>query len=256
MCSSVLLVALIGPSPVIQFAKKKQPQTAEQQYRIGNHKSSRASSRVNDPTIPIKESRTFQEAQYRWDDPIWPDWALVIVGAGAAVVGLGSLFQIKRQVGLSLRFERPWTVVWIDYTSFSGAVEMGLLEIPIVVVCKNFGRTPAWIESTGIRTWTGSEGEFRPAWDTNWVEQSTAVLAPGNPDSFMQQVSTISYRDYMEMKAGARTGFVYGIVIYKDAADATHITRFCYRYKFVGIIGGKSIEGFYTGGPSGYNKYT
>lgn len=155
-----------------------------------------------------------------------------------------------------MRLERPWVVVWIDFAVFETAVTQRFKDIPVVVKLRNFGRTPAWVELLGFRTWTGLDENFEPAWDSNWATNSAVVLAPGDPSSFVQQVSTISYSDYTEILSGVRTAYVYGVTIYKDFADETHLTRFCYKYRVEGNLGGRSIEGFYVGGPDGYNKYT
>lgn len=204
----------------------------------------------SEPSIRQKRDKA-DPPKNRWVELINAGSTLVIAFFAMVTAWLAWI-QIRTLKGV----ERPWAVAWVDHEAFKLAVEQGLSEIPIVVTCKNFGRTPVWIESTGIRTWTGLEEEFKPPWDVRWTQRSETVLAPNSPDSFMQQVSIISRQDYVEMTAGVRAGFVYGIVIYRDAADDSHITRFCYRYRFVGIAGGQPIEGFYAEGPNGYNKHT
>lgn len=90
-----------------------------------------------------------------------------VIAFFAMVTALLAWIQIRTLKGV----ERPWAVAWVEYAPFKSAVERGFVEIPIVVTCKNFGRTPVWVESTGVRTWTGPEKEFKPPWDTRWIQQ-------------------------------------------------------------------------------------
>lgn len=175
-----------------------------------------------------------------------------VIAFFAIVTAILVWIQIKTVKGI----ERPWAVVWIEQEPFQAAVEQRFSEITIIVTCRNFGRTPVWIESAGVRTWTGPEKEFKPQWDTEWIQQAATVLAPNSRDSSMQMVSTISYQDYAQIIAGIRSGFVYGIITYRDATETSHMTRFCYKYKVVGTVAGKAIGGFYAEGPEGYNKRT
>lgn len=262
-CSAVVVlvvssVLLSAKSPADQQCAK-QSEGTQQARRQKNDAAKPDAFYIQRPegTQIHSESGNQQKAE-KTDPP--KGWWIEHINAGSttiiAIFAIVTAWLAWIQIKTTKGVERPWAVVWVDYSIFKTAIERKFLEIPVVVICKNFGRTPAWIELTGIRTWTGLEKEFNPTWTAEWLQQSATVLAPNTPESFLQQVSTITYQDYMEVSAGNRTAFLYGVVIYKDASGSNHTTRFCYKYRFSGAIGGEAVEGFYAYGPKSYNKHT
>src|SRR5258708_16107666 len=100
-----------------------------------------------------------------WWDVAWSTWALVAVGIVAAYIGLQTLADIKRQTNALISGNRSWITVDVEKVPGLGGItdmhgtQMGVGPVKTEgtafrarIICRNDGKTPAWIikKQTGL----------------------------------------------------------------------------------------------------------
>ncbi|MGB2898199.1 MAG: hypothetical protein WBB89_02965 [Candidatus Acidiferrum sp.] len=93
-----------------------------------------------------------------WWDVAWSTWVLVAVGIVAAYIGLQTLVDIKKQTQALINDGRSWIMVEVQPIPGAGpifdgkTVSRGIRDIVAEntaftarIICKNDGKTPAWI---------------------------------------------------------------------------------------------------------------
>jgi hypothetical protein len=158
----ILTVALLPTAP-----NKKESQTTEQNAASQNstNPSSPVTVVVNQPATP--EHQNVPHDKPKNGPPIWSNWALVSVAVGTGILALRSPNQIKRQAKATedaataaktsadavINAERAWVMVDVEQVPGQGirTVHTDLLTneqstmIYARLICKNDGKTPAWI---------------------------------------------------------------------------------------------------------------
>lgn len=213
-------------------------------------------------------------------DQFWSNWALVIVGFGAILVALPTLWAIKHQADALMNAERAWILV----TDIVNPVGLYLPDSPlyipgIVYKMKVAGRTPARIINQGFRFHAVPKkpGRVPPEPDLpSTPDYTSQTQNPEIPEGgrvipseivftighYLESIQ-LSSEEFEELKRGDKIMCAYGFIEYRDAFDRPGKTQFSYVYDF--RWGGVRTSpegtvlnppGFRLGGPAEYNKAT
>jgi hypothetical protein len=124
---------------------------------------------------------------------------------------------------------------------------------------KNYGRTPGWITShwATARIVASAEGLPRPPdYFTKpasiFTQDVSIVYVPGQSK---RNIILVPYEDLAPTAKRERFLYVYGTFTYRDVAERSHETRFCF-FWHVPPEGDLNPQGFYQEGPEGYNRET
>jgi hypothetical protein len=174
----------------------------------------------------------------------WPTWATFVVGVVVAVIYWKTLRAIEKQTEANhksadaahksaealVSAERAWVMVEIHWTdqrggllrseSSDGTIRTGAF---VNLICRNQGRTPAWIVERHIRVEVTNSVAPKPELRGAEISYDLEPLAVGGRDS-IQHWSLIG-----DGWAGeGRFTLIYGVVKYRDVFSPSRETRFGY----------------------------
>jgi len=170
-----------------------------------------------------------------WGD--FPSWGLLLVGIVGAWIAIYTLFDIREQTGALINSERAWIMVDVDRVPGVGGltdmqgIEMGVGPVRTEatgfrarIVCRNDGKTPAWI--TEKRAGLDILDSIPESPD--WSRTAQIQVAP-EPISVGQ--ASEPHDETLFSKRGRAPGkiiILYGIVKYRDPFGANRSTSFGY----------------------------
>jgi len=203
---------------------------------------------TNPNTDPKQTSAQQQSSNWHswfWP-PIWSSWALVVIGAIAAVVALRTLNAIKQQTGAialtakatdeSLKVYRPFIVV-LEPVIESRAMKPNEPEVPksATIRVRNDGLGPADILGFDIQSkvFTWKDIDDDPKAEDCFASEPTgniigSVIAKGCTIDLPPRWIDIYPTDLESMyKGNSRLG-IYGILHYRGGPEKIYWTRFFY----------------------------
>jgi hypothetical protein len=170
----------------------------------------------------------------------WPTWATVIVGVVVAFIYLRTLRAIEKQTESNRKSaeaahksadalvsaERAWVMVEIHWATQSGHLARsessdGTIRTGAFVnlICRNQGKTPAWIAERHIRVEVTNSVAPKPQLQGAEISYDLEPLAAGGPDS-IQHWSLMG-----DGWAGVgRATLIYGVVKYRDVFSPSRET--------------------------------
>jgi hypothetical protein len=180
----------------------------------------------------------------------WPTWAAVVVGGAAALIYGLTLRAIRKQTEAShkaanvlINSERAWIMVQvkpipgISSGIFDGEQIMKDIishstSFSVRILCKNDGRTPAWITEKRACIDVVDSLPDKPNWETVDIIQSEPEPVPVGKKSKPkdQGLHCNKGRDFGKMMV------VYGIVKYRDIFAADRSTSFGYEVRVDGAL--------------------
>jgi hypothetical protein len=248
------LLALSVSQPVPQHDGQSQEHQATTREAAGTPAASPAPRTLPaQPFAEVRQGNTQNEAD-NWRNwfwpPIWSNWFLAAVGIGAIWVALRTLRVIERQtkateiaaqaaehssaateasVEALINSERAWimtTIVWTaDVPNAPAPTQLRVIEgsgtngekltIDVCLICKNDGKTPAWITKKCFHLGTFRDLPSKP--DTRTLQtfgySGPEPLSVGEScRSFMQPEC-----DGIRPEVGGPGLILYGVVKYRDA---------------------------------------
>ncbi len=190
-------------------------------------------------------------------DALITNWPLILVGIGGIWAALRTLGTIKRQIEIQISGERSWVLV--DPGNIPDDFEpvpdrVAFLEVRPII--KNYGKTPAHITRVGIsEDKVPATGKLQPEPQYKY-EQSVDIMLP--PDLPIQPLRIlIPQADFIDVRQGDPTLYVYGFIDYIDLGDKPRKSKFCFVYNVPsGFTSFK--RGFYIPGnaPAAYTECT
>ncbi len=180
-----------------------------------------------------------------WWDVAWATWALVVVGIVAAYIGLQTLADIKKQTQGFINDGRSWIMVEVQPIPGAGpifdgkTVSRGIRDIVAEntaftarIICKNDGKTPAWItEKRACIDIVDSLPEI-----PDWTRTQPIQIEP-EPLSVSQIGRPKD--EGLTCKRGREQGkmfVLYGIVKYRDPFGGNRSTSFGYKIRDDGVL--------------------
>jgi|HubBroStandDraft_2_1064218.scaffolds.fasta_scaffold102344_2 hypothetical protein len=180
-----------------------------------------------------------------WWDVAWSTWVLVAVGVVAACIGLKTLADIKRQTNALISGNRSWVTVDVEkvpgmggLTDLSG-IEMGVGPVrtegtafPVRIICRNDGKTPAWITKKQARLDIVETIPDTPDWNrTIIIQEAPEQLLVGQIGKPTDE-TLFSKRG----RADGKMTILYGLVTYRDPFGENKTTSFGYRVQDDGSL--------------------
>ncbi|MHB8501419.1 MAG: hypothetical protein ACYDCG_19815 [Candidatus Acidiferrales bacterium] len=180
-----------------------------------------------------------------WWDVAWSTWALVAVGIAAAYIGLQTLADIKKQTQALIDAERSWIMVKVEPVPGAGPiwdgetitreirdVRAGNTTFTARIICKNDGKTPAWItEKHACIDIVDSVPEI-PDWGRpkpiQIEPEPLSVGETGRPKD--ESLTCKRAREQGKML------ILYGIVKYRDPFGDNRCTSFGYKVRDDGVL--------------------
>jgi hypothetical protein len=172
-----------------------------------------------------------------WWDVAWSTWALVVVGIVAAYIGLQTLADIKRQTNALISGNRSWITVEVEKVPGVGGLmdgrgtEMGVGPVHTEstafrarIICRNDGKTPAWITKKQAALDIVEAVPEAPDWSR------TAIIQPAPEQLLVGQVGKPT-DETLYSKRGRALGkmtILYGLVSYRDPFGENRTTSFGY----------------------------
>jgi hypothetical protein len=191
--------------------------------------------------------------------------ALVLVGIGGVIGALWTLAIIRRQTNWLSSSERAWVMAELQWPGRLGHVVQDAsstgesnTNIEITLLCRNEGKTPAWIMEKYVRCEITSAIPDTPRPFPAPREQDLHILGPeplavGKESGFTGQVQCDGLlRPNLIL-------LVDGFIKYQDVAGETRETRFGYTVDSAAhlnrIMAGKSVNSALSK-PLKWNTYT
>jgi hypothetical protein len=182
------------------------------------------------------------------DKSFWgdlPTWGLLLVGIVGAGIAIYTLFDIREQTGALINSERAWIMVDVDRVPGVGGltdlqgIEMGVGPVRSEgtgfrarIVCRNDGKTPAWITEKRAGLDILDSIPESPDWS-----RTTQIQVAPEPISVGQ--TSEPHDETLFSKRGRALGkitILYGIVKYRDPFGTNRSTSFGYRVQDDGSL--------------------
>ncbi len=182
------------------------------------------------------------------DKSFWgdlPTWGLLLVGIVGAGIAIYTLIDIREQTGALINSERAWIMVDVDRVPGVGGltdlqgIEMGVGPVRTEgtgfrarIVCRNDGKTPAWITEKRAGLDILDSIPESPDWS-----RTTQIQVAPEPISVGQESKP--HDETLFSKRGRALGkitILYGIVKYRDPFGANRSTSFGYRVQDDGSL--------------------
>jgi hypothetical protein len=177
----------------------------------------------------------------------WPTWATVIVGIVVAYIYLRTLRAIEKQTEANRKSadaahksadalvsaERAWVMVNVKWAAQRGQLRRvdgsdGITRTvaDVNLICRNQGKTPAWIVERHIRIEVTNSVSPKPLLQGAEISYDPEPLAVDGSESFQHWSLT------GDGWAGAgRFTLIYGVVKYRDVFSPSRETWFGYIVK-------------------------
>ena len=267
----VLIVSLSqqGQKPLTKESEKDGKQTVAQQQAQGQKLNPVAvQSNIQCECTKNKSDSSKDESK----DRLYRTY--LISGPIAAVLSVGTIILVWRQIITLRRVERAWVVLsvlkppdhlsWLKIANFVSKIETTLQFT-------NIGNTPAILENIFVSIQVLDEKQELceiPEYDKSKLPQHPdipkygRILAPKESMEseciFKGSGGAITFQDEIQSVIdNKRTAVLFGIVKYSDAFGGGHEFRFCYFWHARRSDGtGALPAGFRLGGPAEYNKAT
>jgi hypothetical protein len=270
------------PSPS-KISKPKQQQSSSA------HQPSAQQVNPPCPTATADQSSTKHEQEdkkkvHGWHKFVtWPEsitaWAIMftlgaiiwqaIASSTAAKAALRSAIAAKDSAEALKSAERAWIIGSIEKMENLTAWQPDISKVEIFWISptiKNVGRTPGRITRVRAKALFRMPDEpMQPeaTYDLTYQHDypnkndglftDEVVLVPG---ASVQTVNVgLSAQDFAKVRSGPFLLSVCGVIDYRDIYERTWYSRFCYEYHIPHGFN-PLPEGFYVGGPPGYNKAT
>ena len=178
-----------------------------------------------------------------WGD--FPTWGLLLVGIVGAGIAIHTLLDIRAQTGALINSERAWIMVDVDRVPGMGGImdghgiEMGVGPVQTEstgfrarIVCRNDGKTPAWITEKRAGLDILDSIPETPDWS-----RTTQIQVVPEPISVGQ--ASKPRDETLFSKRGRALGkitILYGIVKYRDPFGANRTTSFGYQVRDDGSL--------------------
>ena len=183
---------------------------------------------------------------------------LVIVGIFQALVLAGTIVVIWKQISTSRNAQRAWLMVDVEHDATKWADgKVHILEgggtggdttsFHAVLVCRNEGSSPGWIDEKRVKFEIVSSLPHRPNLESaQSIQAGPRPIGPGQGPSHMDSWHFVA-EAMGHQKQGEMT-VIYGLVKYRDIFSRRRETTFGYR-----VLNGEltRLEGY----PE-YNKNT
>jgi hypothetical protein len=250
----MVLAVWLAIYPTDQEKPSRHPNEPSQ-YQSKEHTSRGADGQQGDTPNNATNDCAAHSQEKRRD---WLETAYFYSGPLACLLSLVTAFVIWLQIGSHAKAERPWVLLSIaDESSERNDGDQEFFPLAYWKV-KNFGKTPALIDSiTGAVTVVESlENLPKLIFTTPNEFAFEPVIAPQQESSFVsfkmkQGLTKESTNDLIE---GNGIHLVMaGRVEYRDTFGNKHFSNFCYSFTF----GHPDERGFNRMcGPESYNQYT
>ena len=210
-----------------------------------------------------------------WTDPVWSNWALVIVGIVAAWIAVGTLKDLKKQTVAAkdsadsakkaadaaflnaqavINSERPWVSIFVTRKHGSYTFQAG-----------NMGRTPAEIISYSKRRFFARPADLigEPQYDAEKTPALTLLIPGRELGDQSLELETCNIDILISTNAAASTAvtaekkaliFIFQI-FYKDTLVQTDSSVQPYETRMCFVWTPTSIHPE-VGGPAQYNRHT
>lgn len=231
-------VALAVSSPA------RQQQNASQNHQEGGKQTTRPTA---EPTIgpsvgtpsseltratekDVSQSDHGDVLRKRFVDALIASWPLVVIGIPGILAALRTLNAIKRQTEILIDSERAWIladpgIINDDFEPDASRVEFFELAPPL----KNYGKTPARIVEFAINACQVSTPDKLPPEPEYRNTQTVDIMLP--PDLPIQPLHImIEQSDFINIRQGNPTLYVYGFIKYVDFGGEPRESRFCFVY--------------------------
>jgi hypothetical protein len=206
--------------------KRENPQGAQKPPTTDTSENHHPAARQYDST---------DEKLYQWPppwwSPFWSNWAIVLVGLGAAVVALRTLSQISEQAVQTrnaadaatlnaqaiINFERPWITIRAECIGFR-----------ITVAAVNEGRTPAEVTlHVGKQCVILAEESLpvQPIYPTG-SSLDESILSPSSPPVcvFLCEVDIWNSDELLEaINSGQKALFIMGHILYRSTLHKARV---------------------------------
>lgn len=174
-----------------------------------------------------------------------PTWGLLLVGIFGAGIAIYTLFNIRDQTRALINSERAWIMVDVDSVpSFAGIVDGQSSEMgvgPVVaestmfrarIICRNDGKTPAWITEKQAGLDIVDSVPVNPDWNRTIIIQAAPEPISVGQVSKPQDETVTCKRG----RALGKLTILYGIVKYRDPFGDNRTTTFGYRVRDDGTL--------------------
>jgi hypothetical protein len=245
LCVAFLLTA--GTLSPVTWGRQQTPPDTKRENPQGAQKPPTVATPENHPPA-TKQFGSTDEERYHWPppwwSPFWSNWAIVLVGLGAAVVALRTLSQIREQAVQTrkaadaatlnaqaiINFERPWITIRGECVGFR-----------IAVTAVNEGRTPAEVTlHVGKQCVILAEESLpvQPIYPAGY-SLDESILSPSSAPVrvFLCEVDIWNRDETLEaINSGQKALFIMGHILYRSALHkarvdlSTYETRWCFRY--------------------------
>jgi len=164
---------------------------------------------------------------------------LVVVGSIQALILAGTIWAIVNQTAVNRALERAWVLVDIEHDSQKWADrKMHVLQgsgtsgdstaFYAVMICKNEGRSPAWLGERRATFEIIDVPPLHPNWDKlEIVETSPVPLGTGQAQPHTERFEFRAIAQGHEQLG--KMSIIYGIVKYRDIFGKERRTTFGYR---------------------------
>jgi hypothetical protein len=201
--------------------------------------------------------------------PVLNNWAVLAVTMWGIIILIKQTRATRKAAEAAeksaefiVNAEKAWILVtctpFLPVGTEPGDLEPGgkprAIRIPLKVM--NYGKSPGWITSMAYEmTVVSAESDLpqEPKYAERQLAGDERILAP---DSVIRIEDLIALRDeFVSVNAKEKGMYVYGRIIYRDIFRQERETRFCYLYRPPSSVSAVP-NGFFVGGPKGYNIQT
>lgn len=190
------------------------------------------------------------------------NWILACLAIIGAVVGIGTLCVVGRQVSNAMRSDRAWLVIEKAELVEGKPNQPGQVFVQCAV--KNYGKTVALVLGMNARHGLGPVNNPGKTWDDSLFALAKNVrpkwtFLPGTTRAMHSPVqgftAKVGSKVTVDIQPG-ETQFIHGVVFYWDAfTKKRRTTRFCFHYYHIDQFG-KQKPGFHPIGDPEYNQQT
>jgi hypothetical protein len=190
------------------------------------------------------------------------NWILACLGIIGAVVGIGTLRVVGRQVTNAMRSDRAWLVVEKAELVEGNPSQPGQVFVQCAV--KNNGKTVARVLGMNARWGIGPVGNPGKTWDDSLFVFDKGVrpkwtFLPATISAMHSPVQGWTAKAGGNVTIGCQSGetqFIHGVVFYWDAfTKKRRTTRFCFHHYQIDQFGKQKL-GFHPIGDPEHNQQT
>jgi hypothetical protein len=190
------------------------------------------------------------------------NWILACLGIIGAVVGIGTLRVVGRQITNTMRSDRAWLVV--EKAELVAGDPSQPDQVFVQCAVKNYGKTVARVLGMNASWGIGPVNSPGKTWDDSLFAlaknvRSKWTFLPGTISAMHSPVQRFIAKAGSKVTLGFQPGetqFIHGVIFYWDAfTKKRRTTRFCFHEYHIDQFG-KQKPGFHPIGGPEYNQQT